>query len=263
MKHDLKITFLLVGLFLLAQLVGLYVVKSYLVEALPYGIERPPLEETTSFIPIFLTIIFVTIIALLLIRFRARKLWLIWFFLSVFITMSVSFSAFLQQYIALAIAFILTIIKVFKRNLIIHNFTELFIYGGLAAVFVPLLSLWSIIILLILISIYDVYAVWKSKHMVKLAKYQAKELHVFAGLYIVYAKKKEAILGGGDIGFPLLFSGVILKDFGFLNAVVVSLFVTLALLGLLFYSEKKKYYPAMPFLTAGCLIGYLVMLLLL
>ena len=32
-----------------------------------------------------------------------------------------------------------------------HNVTELFIYGGLAAIFVPLFNLFSVIILLLLI----------------------------------------------------------------------------------------------------------------
>ena len=40
--------------------------------------------------------------------------------------------------------------KVFKRNFFVHNATELFIYPGIAAVFVPLLNIYTIIILLII-----------------------------------------------------------------------------------------------------------------
>jgi len=80
---------------------------------------------------------------------------------------------------------------------------------------------------------------------------------------------KTAILGGGDIGFPLIFAGVILKGLvltnplwvSFLKIVIVTLFTSLALLWLLVKSEKNKFYPAMPFLTAGCLAGYGVLLL--
>ncbi len=100
--------------------------------------------------------------------------------------------------------------------------------------------------------------------MIKLAKFQTNS-KVFAGVNIPYKildHKKEkvsyAILGGGDIGFTLFFSGVILKEFNLLSAVITSLVITLSLLGLFLYSKKGKYYPAMPVLTLGCLLGLLV-----
>ena len=104
-------------------------------------------------------------------------------------------------------------------------------------------------------------AVWKTKHMVKMAKFQT-ESKLFAGLLVPYGKNKVAVLGGGDIGFPLLFSGVILKSFGIMEAYIVSVFAALALLLLLVFSEKKKFYPAMPFISAGCFLGLLVVIIL-
>ena len=46
--------------------------------------------------------------------------------------------------------------------------------------------------ILIIISIYDIIAVWKIKHMVTLAKYQS-ENNLFAGAMVPYgtSKKKE------------------------------------------------------------------------
>ena len=76
--------------------------------------------------------------------------------------------------------------KIFKPNFWIQNLTELFIYGGLAAIFVPFFNIWSVSILLILIALYDAYAVWKSKHMITLAKSQM-EAKVFSGLLIPYS----------------------------------------------------------------------------
>ena len=261
MKHSVKITAILVSLFLLAQLIGLYIVNNYPTgRELPYNIERPDFEPKTSFIPIFITITIASIIALLLVRFNAQSLWKIWFLLAVVFTLLIAFSVFMPETIALLVAVVLSVFKIFKRNLFIHNFTELFIYGGLAAIFVPILSILSISILLILISLYDIYAVWKSKHMVKLAKFQAK-MKLFAGIFIPY-EKKTAILGGGDIGFPLLFAGVILDKIGLLSSIIVILFSTLALLLLLIYSKKGRFYPAMPFISAGCFLGYLVVLLI-
>ena len=227
MKHTFKVTLILVLLFLAAQLIGLTVINNYNVKALPYNIERPEFEESTSYIPVFITIIVATFIALLLLKTGALKLWKIWFFIGVLFTLLISFGAFMSQIAALIFAIIFALIKIFKPTPILHNFTELFIYGGLAAIFVPLFNITSISILLIIIAIYDIIAVWKTKHMVSLAKFQAKA-KVFAGLLIPYAKKKSAVLGGGDIGFPLLFAGVIFLKSGWLNAIIVTIFVTMS-----------------------------------
>ena len=256
MKHNLKITLLLLSLFLIANLIGLYVVDKFITK-LPYNIERPEVNKEVSFLPIFVSILVVTIVFLLLIRFKAKLLWRLWFFLSILFTLSVSLSAFINQTLAFFVALILAFFKVIYRNLYVHNLTELFIYGGLAAIFVPLFNLVSISILLILISIYDFIAVFKTKHMIKLFKYQAEEVKVFAGFYIPYSKKKQAILGGGDIGFPLLFAGVVLNNYNLISALFVVLFASVALLSLMLIGKEKKFYPAMPFLTAGCFFGYL------
>jgi hypothetical protein len=100
--------------------------------------------------------------------------------------------------------------------------------------------------------------------MIKLAKFQTKA-QVFTGLNIPYKVLKgkkavftTAILGGGDIGFTLFFSGVILKEFNLTSALVTSFVIMLSLLFLLFYGKKGKFYPAMPILSLGCLVGYLI-----
>jgi presenilin-like A22 family membrane protease len=262
MKHTLKVTIILVSLFLLAQIIGLLVTGNYLKqERLPYDIERPEIEEKTAPISIFIIILVATGIALFLIKIGAFKIWKAWFFIGVLFTLLIAFGAFVNEIIALILAAVLAIIKIFKPNVIIHNFTELFIYAGLAGIFVPILNLLAISILLLVISIYDMIAVWKTKHMVKLAKFQSK-VKLFAGLAVPYGKDKLAVLGGGDIGFPLLFAGVVLKTTNMLNALIVVLFVCLALFGLFIYSKKNRFYPAMPFLTIGCGLGYLVTFLI-
>ncbi len=280
MKHDLRITVYLILLFVFAHLIGLFIIQHYLPEEqrLPLNIEKPKLEEKTSYIPIFLAILFASSVALLLVKFKALGLWKLWFCLSVFFTLTIAFSAFFPQLIAIPLSLVMVFFKVIKPKMMVHNFTEMFIYGGLAALFVPVLNFFSIIILLVLISLYDMVAVWKTKHMISLAKFQS-ESKIFAGLFIPYEKKeystpvklekktytqvkhleRHAILGGGDIGFPLLFSGVVLKSYGFLPGLVVSLVTAVSLFLLFSFAEKHKFYPAMPFLSVGCLVGYGVM----
>ena len=79
------------------------------------------------------------------------------------------------------------------------------------------------------------------------------------------SKKKDkririniALLGGGDVVFPIILAGVVLNALGLLPALIISLGATIALATLFYYSEKGKFYPAMPFITAGCFIGLAV-----
>jgi presenilin-like A22 family membrane protease len=259
MKHTLKITLVLTLLFLAAQIIGLFITNQYIsVGELPYGIERPELEESASYIPLIIAILIATGMALLLIKFNAKKLWKFWFIFATVYLLGIAFSSFIGSYWALGLALILGLAKFFRPSVIIHNFTELFIYSGIAAIFAPIMSVLSVSILLILISIYDYIAVRKTKHMVAMAKFQAKA-RVFAGLLIPYDKgKKNAILGGGDIGFTLLFAGVILNKFGFLEAIITAITASVALFMLFMFSKKNKFYPAMPFLSIGCFVGLLI-----
>jgi presenilin-like A22 family membrane protease len=61
------------------------------------------------------------------------------------------------------------------------------IYPAIASIFVAILNLKLGIILLIIISIYDIWAVWHSGIMQKMAKYQMNEVGIFGGLIIPYA----------------------------------------------------------------------------
>ncbi len=203
----------------------------------------------------------------------------------------------LAEIIAVPSSLILTFYKIVKRNIIVHNITEVLIYPGLAVIFLPLLNVIAASILLIGISIYDIIAVWKTKYMIKLAKFQIEHLKIFTGFFLPYLKPKDkarverlraiakkerekgkgigaerfkkikvpvqiAALGGGDVAFPLIFAGTILVAYGFIASLITILCATLALLLLFMFSEKGKFYPAMPFLTAGCLLGLLIIVLL-
>ncbi|MBU0457759.1 MAG: presenilin family intramembrane aspartyl protease [Nanoarchaeota archaeon] len=284
MKHNLKITTIVLLTFLIAQFIGIGILYNYIDSAksaetgktefkdLPIG-ERPPIEEETSFLPIILAILIGTGLLLVLIKYNLMLIWKLWFLIAIVISLTVAWSIFIRKEIALLFALGLGIWKIFKPNVWVHNLTELFIYGGLAVIFVPLFNLLSVIILLILISVYDAYAVWKSKHMITLAKSQTKA-KVFAGLMIPYkvgkivskpkkkvlvgtklTKVRTAVLGGGDIGFPLIFAGVILKVFGLWQSLIIPFGALLGLAVLLWKGNEDKFYPAMPFISTGCFLA--------
>jgi len=301
MKHSIRVTLLLLLMFFSTQLIGLFVISQYapittqvlddegnLIDVknynLPYGVE-PPKDTTpqSTLISIVIAIAIAVLIMLLLMKYNAAIFFKIWFFLVVTIALAITFNALIQniQYassIALIVALPLAYFKIFKRNIYLHNITELAVYPGIAIIFVPLLNIWTTVILLILISLYDMYAVWHAGFMQKMARYQIEKLQLFTGFFIPYMSSKEkqslikaqkskttkskrkvkvslAILGGGDVVFPIILAGVVFNQLGLIPALIVSLGATVALAGLFYLSEKGKFYPAMPFISAGCFIA--------
>lgn len=316
MKHNIKITLILLAMFLITQLIGLAVIYSYspkqtqalvngtftnvtITPQLPYGMQPPEMQPSLSLTSIIIAFVIAIALIFLLMRIKASIFLRLWFFVVVIIALGITFNSLFSNftiyasYIAIIVAIPLAFFKIFKMNITVHNLTELLIYPGIAAVFVPILSLWSIMVLLILISIYDIYAVWHSGFMQKMAKYQINQLKIFSGFFVPYLSSKQrkeielikekyknkipkklktkkvkvnlAILGGGDVVFPIIFTGVVFMTLGLAPALITTIFATLALFLLFIFARKGKFYPAMPFLTAGCflglLVGYLVSLL--
>jgi len=299
MKHNLKITIILLVMFLLTQLIGLAVINYYTpiveqveingtiqnitINPLPYGMQPPEIQAGWSLSSIVIAFVIAIFIIFFLTKLKVKWVLKIWFFVVVTLVLGITLNAAISNFlpyaslIAIVIALPLAIFKIFKRNLLVHNITELMIYPGIAVVFVPLLNVWTIIILLGMISAYDMWAVWHSGFMQKMAKFQMNELKIFAGFFVPYLNKKQrqqikkaklakskkpksmkvsvAILGGGDVVFPIITAGIILRTLGFLPALTVSIFATLALSALFILAKKGKFYPAMPFITAGLLIG--------
>ncbi len=313
-------------MFLLTQFIGLYVIDSdpfhmkvvqengtveTVVNPSLSWIEPPVIQQESDFTTYLGSIIFAFILAIfilfLLTKFKIDIILRIWFFVVVTIALFITFNAIFPKQIltnslyftipAIALALGLSFIKIFRKNFLIHNLTELLIYPGIATIFVPILNIWSAIILLLIISAYDIWAVWHSGIMQKMAKYQINTLKVFSGFFVPYitgklrkqlrkmkkAKSKKkvrvniAILGGGDVIFPIITAGVVMKTGqvmlpfsnipifhgGFVPAIFVVLGATLGLALLFMFSEKKKFYPAMPFITAGMLVGMILSYVLL
>tara|TARA_B100000315_G_scaffold251869_1_gene287490 strand:+ start:1731 stop:2597 length:867 start_codon:yes stop_codon:yes gene_type:complete len=287
MKHPLGPTASLVLLFILTQVVGLFITQAYIpveagvvvVKDLPavagLEIERPDVPPQQGLWIVVAAIIVGTLLMLGIVWLGAGWLWKLWYFVSVLVLLHIALSSVLAPTPSVVFAIILAFLKTYKKSSIIHNGTEILVYGGLAAIFVPLLKEpWIMLVLLGLISVYDIIAVRKTQHMVKMARFQM-EHKTFGGIMLQYGKEGKpgrpskrakpvggtAILGGGDIGFPLLFLGTLLYTRGMAASFIALPFIVLSLVYLLWQSKKDKFYPAMPFLTIGCLAGYAIVLL--
>lgn len=306
MKHTAKVTLILISLFLFAQLIGIYVANQYLPEIiqtvnetsgeiinetvynLPYGLDPPTdIKPQESIISIVIALIIAVALMLFLMKLKAETFLRGWFTIVVILGLAIALNAFLMPLpkaalISVILAIPLGILKIFHRNMYVHNATELLIYPGIATVFIPILSIWAVIILLVIISLYDMYAVWHAGFMQKMAKFQIQKLKLFSGFFVPYMRKEDrlvlnkaksmkekesklkkvkvnlAILGGGDVVFPIILAGVVLRTMGLYQALTISVGATLALAYLFYKSEKGKFYPAMPFISIGCFIALAV-----
>ncbi|MEM2933143.1 MAG: presenilin family intramembrane aspartyl protease [Candidatus Pacearchaeota archaeon] len=338
MKHALKITLVIILMFLISQLIGIFIINSYdsyfgktaqqkvqegqlvqpevsiVKETVPPEMElKKPIDILNIIVSIIIAIVIASVLFFLLSKIRITLLIKAWFSFVVFICLTLAITLLiypilgtnlfvlfgknisLAEIVAVPLAFILTFYKIIKRNIIVHNITELFIYPGLAIIFLPLVNVIAALSLLLAISIYDIIAVWKTKFMMNLAKFQIKHLKTFTGFFLPYLTEKDkarieklrianqkakkqgkktkekkikvkvhlAALGGGDVAFPMIFAGTIFMAYGLLASIITILCTTLALTLLLLFSERGKMYPAMPFLTAGCLFSLIVILLFL
>ncbi|MEF8847335.1 MAG: presenilin family intramembrane aspartyl protease [Candidatus Paceibacterota bacterium] len=179
-------------------------------------------------------------------------------------------------YISLLIVLALIILWTIFHSVAIHNvFVVLGIAGAgswLGLSFTPQL----VIVLLVIFSIYDFIAVYKTKHMVKMAKAMV-ESNAIVGLIIpsnlkdfsrdisqVQPGGKFLIVGGGDIVFPL----ILCTSFVPISMFKALIMVLFSLIGLgfsfwVFASQKiKKPIPALPPITLGAIMGYLITLLI-
>ena len=294
-------------MFLITQLIGLFVATVYIDTpnniknvTLPYGMEPPPeIKQDPGGQGPYIIIAFILAITIffILIKMNAETFIRLWFFLVTTIALGLALNAIFVKLslpyapiLAIIIGLPLSYFKIFKRHLLTHNITELLIYPGIAVVFISLLNLFWMIILLLLISLYDIWAVWHSEFMQNMAKYQINNLKFFTGFFIPYASRKQkdkleqikqkyaekpgelekqfkkakikinlAILGGGDVIFPIITAGIFYKiSYSILPALIIMISATLALLYLFVLAEKGKFYPAMPFLTIGMYLGMII-----
>lgn len=241
-------------------------------------LERPELDSTKTAIYILVGILIGTLLLLLIAKFNKVILWKLWFYSASFVGIFLALSIVFPDLLALLLTIILVFLKYFIKNNLLYNFTEILFYSGLVVFLAPLLDIFTTVLLLIIISLYDAYAVWKSKHMITMANFTAKT-KIFPGINYNYSDQQLAtnnsnqkkfsvgLLGGGDIIFSLLVTAVLFKELLISGAepllsVIVPIFSTFALYLLFKFSNKNSFYPAMPFISAGCFLAVGIVFLL-
>lgn len=170
----------------------------------------------------------------------------------------------------------LSVFLIKKPSLFIHNTGLIFAICGIGSGLGTQLSPLAVVVLLALFSVYDFIAVYKTKHMVKMAE-EMLQSRAIMGFIIpkklseLKAEPKEIkpggkflVLGAGDIVFPLMLTASVVSK-GILEAVIVGGFSFLGLLFsfILFSSKKERApMPALPPIALLSIIGYFVTMLI-
>jgi len=235
-----------------------------------------------SFWRFIISFLLATLFIFLLIRFLKFKrgkglIFKILFTLAVFLGGLLFLEAFLLEPIPLILISLL--IFWWWKSPSILNQDVLMILGlaGVGSTLGLALQPLMVIALLIIFSIYDFIAVYKTKHMIKMAKEMIESKAILA-LVIpqnVFGFKesleeirvpaervggKFLILGGGDIVFPLLFC-VSLVPQGILSPLIVAFFSLIGLfVGFWFFISQKtrQPIPALPPIALFSIFGYLI-----
>lgn len=278
-----KTAFTLVGIFLVTQLLGLYVGNMYS-QAIQTGELSPALENPEAIensFWFFGWILIGTVMILLIIRFK-RKLLKGLEALVVFISSWIVFDFLFPieiWYFSLGffLAMILTSWKMLRPTILSQNTAAIFAGAGAGAIIGASLGIVPSIILMILLCVYDFISVFITKHMVKMAKaitetptaFTIATPHKFKKpKYIPHKKARKRVhvfqLGVGDIVIPLIFSISILSRFTILHSILTVIGSAIALTGLIYYMTKKpRPLPALPFITLGTLSSFIISVILL
>ena len=170
------------------------------------------------------------------------------------------------------------LVFIFLRNILVHNLGVIIGIAGVASIFGLALSPKIALLLLVVLSFYDILSVYVTKHMITMARNMIKSGAPFG--FIVpseggsfFQDKREAqaglgeqfmILGSGDVGLPLILA-CSLAGLYINQAIVVALFSLAGLLltHLIFVNQKvRKPMAALPPIATMAIIGYLVSLLM-
>lgn len=226
----------------------------------------------------FAFILLIVILIIRFVKFRPGKeiLFKAFFILPVFLGGTLFWGLWIGDIFALIFISILIFFWLKKPNVFVHNFLLISGMIGIGSVFGLRLDPLLVVGLLIIFSIYDFIAVYKTKHMVKMAKefiearaipgiiFPQKLSELQAPLKDVKMGGKFLILGGGDIVFPLILVASLVPT-GILNSLIVAIFATIGLLGsiFIFLSQKiRQPIPALPPIALFSIIGFLITLII-
>lgn len=218
-----------------------------------------------------------TAVILGLIRIMHGGLFLkIFFLLALFSGTLITLGIFLNSTWSLILSLLLVTAYGFYPYVWFHNLILILTLPGIAAVLGASLTPYAAVTLLIFMSVYDYIAVYKTKHMVKMAKAMIAGRAIFAMIYPerlsgfkshlneAHPGEGFTMLGTGDFVFPIIMATSVYA----VSALAAWTVLTTSLAGLLlmhlmFSLQKvRRPMPALPPLAAFAILGFILAIIL-
>ena len=262
--------------FLIVQIWVIFTVKNilYRSQLLEESITPPRLTLSDLWILLFVVVLFVIIVKY---SGRARNIiFRIFFALAIYTGSQLALSLFFSQGLAALVAIALVIGLFIFQRVILHNIAIVATLAGIGAVLGASVDPFIALIILAALSFYDIWAVYKTKHMIVLAESMISA-GAISGLVLPMESKdffsstrniapgpKSMILGSGDVVFPLLLSGAV-ASYSLSSALIISLFAAIGLwlTHILFVNQaERRPMAALPPIATMTILGYLITLLI-
>jgi len=252
-------------IFILTQSLGLIAAVQLGAAGYAQGIITEDVNDYQNSLYLLGMIIFTTIIVLVILKLKKTKRFLRLFeLLAVFSAATILSSAIFpnNDLIALFIPLVIIIARLAKKeNVTIRTIASIVAIAGAGAFIGITLGLIPAIIFAIALAVYDIIAVYFTKHMIAIGE-QAKKNN-FAFMVALHSKKHDFELGNGDLVMPLVISSSIMINGAFNNnSLVAALCLIASFIGLItsiyFVSKTKKPMPALPPQTALMIIIILI-----
>jgi len=265
----------ILAFFVLAQLLGAFTGIVLFTDMFANPYVKPFYEEQqanqgpeSALYLIGYTLIGAVIIVLLVRKARSELMFRIMEFILISTASSLVFYSFLRiafpyiesMEIGIILGLAVAIAKQFFPDL--KNAATILAASGAGALFGTSFGFIPAILFLVLISIYDYIAVFKTKHMVELANYMVKKdlsFTVTSKAKMPGEKKERRMdLGSGDLMIPIMIS-VSAFTISPVASLLVFLGATASLsIFLVYVSKKKAVFPALPPIAFGIILFLLI-----
>ncbi|MEA1925091.1 MAG: presenilin family intramembrane aspartyl protease [Candidatus Altiarchaeota archaeon] len=223
-------------------------------------------QDPYSAIYLFIMILVATGLLLLLLKYGLDKIIKIMMLSGFMVGLYFTFSNIFNPVIGLTAALLLTMLYAVKRDSIwVMDSILLFVIPGIGSILGASLSIIPAMIFIIVMSVYDIIAVFGTKHMVKLANLANESESNIPLMFAIPAEDRCLALGTGDMALPVVFTVALLRDYPIEYSVVTAAGGLIGLVFMLAYILNRKglVLPALPPIAVGLLLGFVASILIL
>jgi presenilin-like A22 family membrane protease len=247
----------LLALYILIQALGLSVGVNMSAQ-IKEGVIQPAIpegENPKTSVNIFAYVLVFTGILLILLKLGLDLIIKIFTYIALYVGVLITLTTLFDEK-----GFILSIIYYagalyFKKNTALTNLTLALTTAGIGGFLGASLAAFTALLLLLILSAYDLIAVFGTKHMVTLAE-KTKEKIPF--MFLIPLEDRHMGLGTGDMTLPLVYTASVLKDYTLTHAAATGLGGLIGLTVLFAHATKKgrTTLPALPPIALGLFAGF-------